>query len=242
MTDTMENTAPEAAEPVRVVVVEDDADFCESLAVFLEMAGMSVRAAGDIAGLEQALRDAPADIVVLDINLPGESGFAAVERLQLRGQAGVIMLTGRSALQDRLEGLSRGADHYLLKPVELTELELVIRNLHARLAPPPESARHWRLDSAGRTLTAPDGTPVPVNAAECSLLAGLMTIPRRPVNRSDLLSALKGDSGEAHEPHLEVLLFRLRRKVKGLCGLDLPVQSVRGIGYLFTAGAQVSAG
>ncbi len=230
------------ATAINVIVIEDDADFCESLADYLRLAGMNVRAFADTAGLEPLLAAEPADIIVLDINLPGESGLEALGRLGLSGRAGVIMLTGRSALSDRLQGLSLGADHYLLKPFDLAELVLVIRNLHARLQR-GEPAASWVFDPARWTLVCPEGHAVTLSTQECSLMARLLAEPGRPVSRSDLLETLRSDAdGGARDPHLEVLIFRLRRKVEKLCQCELPVQSMRGFGYVFSGPARIVEG
>ncbi|MFG1297111.1 response regulator transcription factor [Xanthobacter variabilis] len=223
---------PRAA--IRVIVVEDDADLCESLAAYLRLAGMEVRATGSAGGLERALEAAPADVVVLDINLPGETGFAALERLHLNRRAGIVMLTGRSARQDRLTGLSLGADHYLVKPFDMTELALVIRNLHARLER-LERPASWSFDPERWVLTSPAGRMVTLSPLECSLIRRLMDSPGCPVSRDDLAAAVQDtqEGPTVRAAHLEVLIFRLRRKVEKGCGCDLPIQSVRGYGYVF---------
>lgn len=221
-------------EATRVIVVEDDADLCESLCAFLRLSGMDARAAGNIAGLEQELARERADIIILDINLPGEIGFAAIRRLELKQRAGLILLTGRSAPHDRLHGLTLGADHYLVKPVDMTELMLVIRNLHARLggmAPSPS----WALDAARLALTCPDGRNLVLSPQESRLMERLLADPGQPVRRADLTVALQPGVSEVTERdvHLEVLIFRLRRKVQKALQCDLPLQSVRGFGYVF---------
>ncbi|HQS45299.1 MAG TPA: response regulator transcription factor [Xanthobacteraceae bacterium] len=229
---------------IRVIVVEDDIDFCESLAEYLRIAGMTVRAAHTIAGLERTLAEEAADIIVLDVNLPGETGFSAINRLKLASRARVVMLTGRSALHDRLHGLSLGADHYLVKPFDMTELKLVIRNLHARLGTVElgqrDASTGWTLDTARWVLRSPNGDEVSLSKHERCLMARLMDEPGCPVSREDLNAALKKtDCGQTtRAAHLEVLIFRLRRKAVKICGHEFPIRSVRGFGYAFNGEAQ----
>lgn len=232
--DVMAATGGKARGAIQVIVVEDDADLCESLTASLALEGMEVRAAGSVVDLEQALTQAPADVIVLDINLPGESGFAALHRLGLNRHAGVVMLTGRAAQQDRLTGLSLGADHYLVKPFHMSELALVIRNLHVRLkraAPGPR----WAFDAERWVLTSPDGQMLTLSPLECALVSRLMLVPGCPVSRDDLAAAVQDaqDGIAMRGAHLEVLIYRLRRKVQKACGCELPIQSVRGFGYVF---------
>ncbi len=227
---------------IRVIVVEDDADFCESLSAFLRLAGMEVRATGSIAGLEQELAREGADVIVLDINLPGETGFAAIRRLELKQRAGIVLLTGRAALHDRLHGLMLGADHYLVKPFDMTELALVIRNLHARLGGAGLSPG-WIFDPSRWTLTSPNGHALTLGPQEWRLMERLLADPGQPVRRAELVAALQEEHREGYKSaerdvHLEVLIFRLRRKVQKACQCDLPLQSVRGFGYVFVPDAQ----
>lgn len=224
---------------IRVVVVEDDEDLRNGLCTYLRLTGMSVRPAGSIAGLERALKSEAADVVVLDINLPGESGFSGLERLGLKQRMGVVVLTGRSAGYDRLLGLALGADSYLLKPVDMTELVLVIRNLHARLAR-GAPVRGWTYDAVRWELTCPNGRSVVLTPQECGLVVRLMAGPGCAVSRADLSAAVQAAGGATPDrtPHVEVLLFRLRRKVEKACDCNLPIQSVRGYGYVFAGDAR----
>lgn len=228
-----------AQAPIRVVVVEDDTDLSESLAACLRFAGMSARATGSIAEMEAALAEEAADVIVLDVNLPGETGFAALDRLKLKHRAGIVMLTGRAAVHDRLQGLALGADHYLVKPFDMTELALVIRNLRARLGR-GKASTGWSFDPARWLLTCPDGHALTLSAPECALMARLMASPGQPVHRAELLEVLRTGPA-ARETHLEVMVFRLRRRVEKSCRCGLPLQSVRGVGYVFTEGGCVGA-
>ncbi len=189
-------------------------------------------------------------IMVLDVNLPGENGFVAAARLRARSSAGIIMLTGRSGRDDRLLGLSMGVDHYLSKPVDMPELESVIRNLARRLRVDTQGGRtetggsatpqpHWTLDLASWTLTAPNGNAIELTSAEYLMLLPLLEQPGRP-NSRDIINARLGKPRLGVDNRsLDVLISRIRRKIEQGTGTPLPLRSARGTGYVFTGTAQV---
>lgn len=128
----------------KVAVVEDDADLRDSTLDFLTALGYPVWGVGSGEALYQRLADDPVDVVVLDVELPGEDGFSIAGKLQGAADLAIVMVTGRGALDDRLTGLSSGADTYLVKPVNLRELAANIDAVARRLgclAPPPHTAR-----------------------------------------------------------------------------------------------------
>ena len=119
---------------VRVLVVDDEPDLRALVSDYLEMQGFAVGIAADTAELDARLAEAPADVIVLDVNMPGENGLAALARIRAAGcRAGVIILTAAGTLGDRLAGLTEGADDYLVKPFEPRELLARIRAVIRRL-------------------------------------------------------------------------------------------------------------
>lgn len=237
---------------INVIVVEDDEDVAEGLGTWLQEAGMQVRYAGDAESLYASLQAEPADIVVLDINLPGESGFSVAARLRAFSRTGIIMLTARAREEDRLHGLTLGADHYLTKPVNLLELETVIRNLYRRVvhsaavqpAAGPEDTLEegWCFDARRWVLTSPGGRTVRLSSAEYHFLSSLVSQPGEPVSREDVLNSLNRANLQDYSRNLDTTLFRLRRKVEDECQEPLPVRSVRGVGYVFTGLVDVMDG
>lgn len=216
--------------------MEDDHDLRDSLERYLRGAGLAVRGRADAHGLVEAIGAFGADVVVLDINLPGGiDGFTAAARVQAQTTAAVIMLTGRSMHADRLRGLGVGADHYLVKPVDPAELELVVRNLGkwVRAAAPAEAERPWRFDPAQWRLVSPDGVRVGLSAVEHRLLARLLARAGEPIDRGELLAEVRQPGAAGSARALDLIVFRLRRKVEAACGAPLPLLSVRGTGYVF---------
>jgi DNA-binding response OmpR family regulator len=225
---------------IRVIVVEDEADLRDSIVIFLNKAGMDARGAGDGRALDAALAERGADILVLDVNLPGENGFSIAVRHRAQANIGIIMLTARSQTDDQIVGLASGADSYLLKPLDLRVLEATIRNLAQRLTGLDEGAERqrvpsWEFDPATWLLTAPNGIAVELSASEQKVLAVLASTGGEPASREAILSALGKSGFESDDHSLNAMLTRLRRKVETASGMDLPIRAIRTVGYAFTA-------
>lgn len=233
---------------IRVLLVEDDRDLSETLARFLTRMGIEVRTAESIESLnlQEPLN---VDVILLDVNLPGESGMIAASRFRQQSNVGIIMLTARSAVEDRIMALSIGADSYLVKPVDPRELEAAIRSLHRRLNAPPSSASsqtietdptHWVFDVSKWSLNPPYGQPLVLSAMEYHFISLLVQNAGEAVSRERILSGLGKYSGDAEARSLDTLLSRLRRKVEiASPETPLPIRSVRGIGYVFAESVEV---
>ena len=152
---------------IRVILVDDEADFRIPVGRFLTKQGLEVRDCDRVEALPSVLEQFTPHIIVLDVNLPGESGMDAVNRLRQETRAGLVMVTARGDVDDRIKGLARGADSYLPKPVDLRELEAVIRSLAMRLSAAAEGENAWILHMDTWTLAAPGGAPArPASASE----------------------------------------------------------------------------
>ncbi|MEZ2298668.1 response regulator transcription factor [Variovorax sp. RCC_210] len=116
----------------RVLVIEDDEDLRDTVLRYLNGVGMLARGVASAEEVDAQLARHDFDAVVCDVNLPGEDGFAVLARLRARSAMRIVMLTARGIANDRLRGLSLGADYYLVKPVNLRELEMVLNNLMPR--------------------------------------------------------------------------------------------------------------
>ncbi len=195
---------------------------------------MEVRAVPDASGLSDLLELGWGAILVLDINLPDGDGFAiAGEVRRTRPNLGIVLLTGRDLLEDRIRGLEEGADLYLVKPVDVRELAAALRSLHRRIL--PEGQGGWVLRSLHSCLVTPGGVSVPLTNSELSALVPLVATAGHPVSREVLLGALGQEEGYHAERRLETLLSRLRRKVVDAAGEALPVLARHGEGYVFAA-------
>lgn len=223
-----------------IVVVEDHDALREQLMAFLARPGWRLRGADCGEALDALLCEQPAQVVVLDLNLPFEDGSSIARRLRAAFPSlGLVMLTARARPSDRTEGYACGADVYLTKPTNVEELESVVQNLARRLAPPAEAG--WILDLAGLCLRVPGGGVVQLGLGETQLLRLLAVAPERQLDTDYLLHYLyrDADAGQKRE-HLTVLISRLRQKLHkaALPHQDL-VRAVRGVGYRLTVALAV---
>ena len=228
--------APAAAETAHLLVVDDDDRIRELLRQFLARAGFRVTTAGHAAAARRMLEMFEVDLMVLDVMMPGESGFELAA--WLRGQPGakgrtpVIILTARGLPDDRIEGLTLGADDYMPKPFEPQELLLrigaVLRRAGAR------SDRPRRLSLGVCTFDLDRGELfrgedlVRLTEAEAALLRRLAGDPNAPVERRHLASA--GDDGTGRAVDIQVT--RLRRKIEADPRNPRYLQTIRGVGYM----------
>lgn len=227
----------------RIIVVEDDIGQQEELLSFLLHAGHEVRAVPDGIGLDSCLLQFDPEIVLLDYNLPGETGAALA--LQLRekfgSSIGIVMVTARGMSADRIECRRAGADDYLVKPIDFGELLVLIDNLQARLPPhqtfpvPSASASGapWQLLAMQSELVPPDAAAILLTAWEVLLLETIAGAQDQIASRDDLIRAL-GKNPLYYDPRaLEAVMSRLRRKLPQLDENRNPLEAVRGIGYKF---------
>ncbi|MCG6118507.1 MAG: response regulator transcription factor [Aquimonas sp.] len=226
---------------LQVVVVEDDPEYRSLLQDELSERGFKVAAVPSAEALYRHMATQPCHIVVLDIGLPGEDGYSVAEHLQQTSAVRVLMLTGRESPTDIARGLNTGADMYLTKPVDFEVLAAAVANLARRFeAVPVESTATpgpspgWALLAEGWTLQTPDGQRVSLREQERAFLQCLFATPAQPVPRETLIEALTSEPWNFDAHRLEVLVHRLRARVKAAAGCELPVRALRGAGYLYT--------
>jgi two-component system OmpR family response regulator len=218
---------------MRVLVVEDEVKMAGLVRRGLVEEGLAV----DVAGSgEDALVRASAtdyDAIVLDVMLPGISGFETCRKLRDRGTwAPVLMLTARDAVEDRIEGLDGGADDYLTKPFSLGELAARLRALFRRQPserPAVLQVGTITLDPACRAV-ARDGTPIDLSAKEFALLETFMRSPGRVLTRFHLLEHAWDYSYEHRSNVVDVYIRYLREKLDRPFGVE-SIETVRGTGY-----------
>jgi DNA-binding response OmpR family regulator len=215
-----------------IIVVEDNEMLREELVLFLSEEGFDVRGVDTGDELSRAIRERPADILILDLNLPGEDGIAITRRL--RGalpDIGIIILSARVRSTDRLEGYATGADVYLTKPTRPDELVAVVRNLFRRIGS-VVVATQWQLDTAAQLLLTPQGTRIMLTSSEALLLQAL-ALNGQFMGHSALLSQF-GDltqSESTNKARIEVLISRLRIKLAPHIGDGFDIKVMRGRGY-----------
>jgi DNA-binding response OmpR family regulator len=218
----------------RVLVIED----AEAIRVAVESGvaadGHDVLARADGAHLEQDLAQFRPDVVILDVMLPGRDGFALLEAVRSRSRAGVVMLTARDGIDDRLRGLTTGADDYVVKPFILAELVARVNALLRRMGRIPTvlTVGDLVIDPGAVTVRRGQAT-ISLTATEFRLLCYLAEHRGRVLNKSQILSAVWGF--DAYDPNLvEVFISALRRKLEEH-GPRL-LHTVRGMGYVLRDG------
>jgi two-component system response regulator AdeR len=213
-------------------VVEDEPHIVEVLEAYLRRDGFRTERAGDGESALRLFREAKPDLILLDVMLPKLDGFGVLQRVRQIGDTPVIMLTARVEAVDRIVGLRMGADDYVLKPFNLTE---VIERVKAvlRRARPPETEAVLRvggleIDPRGMEVRAA-GRRLELTLTEYKLLEHLARHPARVFSRAELLAACLPDS-DALERVIDAHLTRVRRKLAAL-GVENVLDTVRGAGY-----------
>lgn len=234
-----------------ILVVDDDREIRALLAEYLDGNGFRTVVAADGAGMWAALDAGPADLVVLDLTLPGEDGLALCRTLRASSSLPVIMLTARGQALDRILGLEMGADDYLTKPFEPRELVARIRNVLRRTqALPPNleapEARGmafsgWKLDLIARHLVSPRGTAVMLSGAEFRLLKVLLEHPNRVLSRDQLLNFTRGRDADPFDRSVDLQISRLRQKLMEDAKAPMLIKTVRNEGYVLAASVSVEA-
>jgi two-component system, OmpR family, response regulator MprA len=213
----------------RVMIVEDDASVRRMLERSLGAEGFEVAGAADGgAALALAENEAP-DLVVLDVAMPGMSGFEVCRRLRAKGlTGGVLMLTARDSVEDRVRGLESGADDYVVKPFAIAEVVARLRALTRRGSDRSERLAHGGivLDTATGTVVSHGGEPVQLTAREAQLLELLLSDPRAVVSRAYAIEAIWG--GAATENIVDRYVARVRRKLAD----PGAIRTVRGVGFI----------
>ena len=220
---------------MRVLLVEDNIGLAQGITDSLRDYGYAVDCFAEGDAADDFLQTRGADLAVVDVNLPGLSGFEIVRRLRLRGDTTpVLILTARGDTRDRVHGLDIGADDYLVKPFEIAELLARVRALGRRkpvMKPLEEKIGKLTYDHGSRCLTGPDG-PVEMKRRERALFEFLLQNIGRVVGKESLIEQLYGTGADVETNAIELAVSRLRRH---LAGLGVSIQTVRGIGYIMSS-------
>jgi len=223
-----------------IVIVEDEAVQRQLLADYLARQNFRVSALPDGAALRRLVeRELPA-LVMLDVGLPGEDGFALARWLREKsGRVGIIMVTAAADTVDRVVGLESGADDYIAKPFEPRELLARVKSVLRRAAGVPVEGPRVRigrrvLDLERRVLIDPaEGNEERLAASEFDLLKIFAENPNRPLMRDWLLEVTAHREADAFDRAIDLRITRLRRKVETDPAHPEAIRTVRGIGYMF---------
>ena len=225
-----------------ILIVDDDRDIRTLLADYLETNGYRAQCAADGAAMSRMLDDVRPDLIVLDLNLPGEDGLTLCRKLRAHSSLPVIMLTARSEPLDRILGLEMGVDDYMPKPFEPRELLARIRSVLRRSHAMPSNApadtvqqlrfSGWTLELAARHLINPDGVVIMLSGAEFRLLRVFLEHPGRVLNRDQLLNLTQGRDADPFDRSVDIQISRLRQKLGEDARLPQIIKTVRNGGYV----------
>lgn len=229
-----------------VLIVDDDDELRELLCNYLHDFGFEATCVSSGVAMQAAMATKNYDILLLDLMLPGEDGLSLCRHLRTTSDIPIIMLTARGETADRVVGLELGADDYIIKPFDTREL---VARIHSVLRRIKNGRRHeplghlredrilfegWTLNRTMRQLTSPQKMLVPLSNAEFRLLWAFVERPRRVLSRDQLMDAARGDLN-AFDRSIDLLVSRLRQKMKEDPKSPRLLKTVRGEGYLFDA-------
>jgi two-component system phosphate regulon response regulator OmpR len=226
-----------------ILVCDDERDLREMLQEYLEKRGFSVRLAGNSDELRSQIAELSPDLIILDINMPGEDGLTALRSLRTESDVPVVMLTAAGETIDRIVGLEMGADDYLGKPVDLRELEARIKAvLRRKGAEAPQKTADgavvvkfgdFTLNLESTKLHGADGEDVPLTSMEFRLLKMFAENRSRVLNRDQILEQAHDRSWDPFDRSIDIRISRLRRKIEKNPQKPEIIRTVRGIGYIF---------
>ena len=227
-------------------MLDDEPDITALLGGYLErVGGYRVSQTHNGPALLELMRTDPARLVLLDLGLPGEDGFAIARELHAGFDCGLVIVTGRGDAVDKVVGLEIGADDYVTKPFDLRELlarvKAVLRRTPVASATEPDRAAEplcfagCVLDTAARSFTNASGQAVALTGGEFDLLSVLVAHAGRVLSRDFLLEHTRGREAGPFDRTVDVQVGRLRKKLER--DVDDPqfIKSVRGAGYIFVA-------
>ena len=233
-----------------ILIVDDDSEICQLVRQFLEPHGFRVTGVADGPAMRTALASEAADLIVLDLMLPGDDGLALCRQLRETSRTPIIFLTALNSEADRVVGLEMGADDYLSKPFSARELLARIRAVLRRAAPGEAVVSHgegsiaearllhfsgWTLDVGRRQLKSQDGVLVVLSGGEYDLLLAFLERPQVVLSRDQLLDVTRGRFAGPFDRAIDVQVGRLRRKVEADPKSPALIKTVRGGGYVLAS-------
>ena len=231
----------------RILIIDDDHRHRNLLANYFESQGFDTLLAADAIEMKRQRERFYCDLLVLDVNMPGEDGISICKRLRAEGdEIPIVVVTARNGIVDRILGLEYGSDDYLAKPFDPRELVARIRAVLRRIPDKPLNAEEatpvtfdfgaFVLDISSRVLLC-NGQAVVLSFDEFELLKILAGTPGQPLSRHQLASQIRGGGQQIEQRNIDMLVSRLRKRLKDDSSPHQYIQSVRGVGYVFMTSA-----
>ena len=228
-----------------VTIVEDDPDVRAILARSLGSDGYQVTALESGAGIEDVISANQVDLIIIDIGLPDIDGLTITQQIRRHSDVGIIIVSGRGDLADRVVGLEIGADDYVTKPFEPREMLARVRSVlrrGRRQETVPHTDGHqtytfgeWKLDTTAQLLRDTTGQPLALTSGEFRLLEALVTRANRVLSRDQLMDVCYGNNSPAFDRSIDVCVGRLRKKLQDDPRNPAIIRTVRNGGYIFSA-------
>ena len=222
-----------------ILLVEDDPDLCETMVESLAIYGIAAIPVASGREFFRVLDEQRYAAAIIDLGLPDLNGYELIGYLRQNTDLKIIVVTARSAMSDRIRGYANGADLYLTKPVQIEELAAAVLSIATRrqVALSPES---WYLDRVSMKLCGPDGQHFLLGSREFRLLALLGAAGGMDVRRNAVLAAVYESADDTKSRALDVLISRLRSRYLEATGISLPLITITGVGFRFTATLSVN--
>ena len=235
-----------------ILIVDDEKAICDAIAEYLRLEGYRTSIAHDGTTMHRLMSQVRFDLVLLDLMFPTDDGLAMARSLRGGSDVGILIMTGRGEVVDRIVGLEMGADDYLVKPFHLAELLARVKSVTRRMS------RHqtatggttdrsqvrfagWSLGLASRDLRSTSGAEVRLTAGEFELLNTFVTHPNRLLSRDQLSELLHNRTTDPFDRTIDMQVARLRRKLADDPQNPGIIKTVRGAGYIFTAPVEFGA-
>lgn len=225
----------------QLILLEDEPVLRAELSAYLVGCGHQVTCAGTVAEFMQRFRPQDHRIAILDLGLPDGDGLDLIVRMRRSGiHLGVIVLTARSDTGNKVKGLSIGADYYISKSADLPELSATVSALERRLLGPQSlpSQQTWVLQSSPRQLIPPGHQPISLSTQDFLVLRTIID-GGESVSRVAIVEALGASYLDYDQRRLDTQMRRLRKKVMESCGEELPISTLRSVGFCFHAAAEL---
>jgi len=236
-----------------ILIVDDDREIRDLVSSYLRKNGLRVTVAADGRQMRAFLDADRVDLIVLDVMMPGDDGLVLCRELRAGKHKAtpVLMLTARNDETDRVVGLEMGADDYLAKPFAARELLARIKAVlrRARMLPPnlqvTEAGQlltfgEWRLDTVARHLLDGEGTAVALSGAEYRLLRVFLDHPQRVLSRDQLLNLTQGREAELFERSIDLLVSRVRQRLRDDAREPAYIKTVRSEGYVLAMPVEIT--
>lgn len=239
------------SETPHIAVVDDEAQIREAVGEYLELHGFKISLAEGGEALREIMANGdPVDLVILDLNMPGEDGLSIARYLREHSDIGIIILTAAGQTLDRIIGLEIGADDYMGKPFDLRELlartKSVLRRMPRRGATGPTSGEsaahevaigHLVINTDMHKLLDENGEEIPLTSMEYDLLHVFARHPNRVLSRDQLLDMSHSQNSDPFDRSIDVRIARLRRKIEKDPSKPQILKTIRGAGYMFVCDA-----